>query len=149
MSLKGKKILVTGCAGFIGAALVMKLLDSSAHVIGIDNINNYYSRNLKLARLDEIQKRKKTSHGVWEFYQISLEDIDSLKLIYSKHEFEIVVNLAAQEGVRYSLENPSAYISSNLVGFANILELCKYKNIKNFIFASSSSVYGNNKQIPF
>ena len=149
MSLEGKKILVTGCAGFIGAALAKKLLGSNAHVIGIDNINNYYSKELKLARLEEIKKKENQSLGRWDFFQVSLEDLESLKLISLKYDFDLIVHLAAQAGVRYSLENPSSYINSNLVGFGNILELCKEKTIKNFIFASSSSVYGENKEIPF
>ncbi len=149
MSLEGKEILVTGCAGFIGAALVSKLLDSNANVIGIDNINSYYSKELKLARLEEIKKKEKQSQGRWDFFQVSLEDSESLQLISSNHNFDIVVHLAAQAGVRYSLSNPDAYVSSNLVGFGNILELCRYSNIENFIYASSSSVYGGNKSLPF
>ena len=149
MSLEGKKILVTGCAGFIGAALVCKLLESNANVIGIDNINDYYSIDLKLARLKEIKKKKDQSKGSWLFFKLTLEDKKSFKKIYFEHDFDVVVHLAAQAGVRYSLINPESYINSNLVGFGNILEMCKEKSIKNFIFASSSSVYGNDKRLPF
>ena len=149
MSLEGKEILVTGCAGFIGAALVKKLLESNANVIGIDNINNYYSKELKFSRLNEIKNQEKKSKGRWDFFQISLEDSDSLRSSLLKYDFEIVVHLAAQAGVRYSLLNPESYINSNLVGFGNILEICREKSIRNFIFASSSSVYGNNKKLPF
>lgn len=149
MSLEGKEILITGCAGFIGAALVKKLLLSNINVVGIDNINNYYSKDLKLSRLNEIKKQEKKSKGKWDFYEISLEDSNSLKDICQIHHFEIVVHLAAQAGVRYSLTNPDSYINSNLVGFGNILEICKEIKVKNFIFASSSSVYGNQKIFPF
>ena len=149
MSLEGKEILVTGCAGFIGAALVIKLLDANAHVIGIDNINDYYSKNLKLSRLNEIKKMAEKSKGKWNFFEVSLEDKESLKVICLHNQFDMVVHLAAQAGVRYSLINPSAYVNSNLVSFGNILEICREQRIKNFIFASSSSVYGNNKKLPF
>tara|TARA_A100001035_G_scaffold171511_1_gene136090 strand:- start:82 stop:1104 length:1023 start_codon:yes stop_codon:yes gene_type:complete len=149
MIIKDKEILVTGCAGFIGAALVKKLLQLNAYVIGIDNINDYYSKDLKLSRLNEIKKQKNKSKGKWIFYDISLEDSKSLNLIHQKHDFEIVVHLAAQAGVRYSLINPKSYINANLVAFGNILEICKEKSIKNFVFASSSSVYGNHEIYPF
>ena len=149
MSLEGKKILVTGCAGFIGAALVCELLNSNADVIGIDNINSYYSRHLKLARLEQIKKKQDRCKGSWEFFKISLEDKKSFKKFYFEHDFDVVVHLAAQAGVRYSLINPESYINSNLVAFGNVLEMCKEKSIKNFIFASSSSVYGNDKRLPF
>ena len=149
MTLEGKDILVTGCAGFIGAALVKKLLGSNANIIGIDNINSYYSEELKLARLEDIKKKKDKSKGSWDFFKISLEDNDSFRKVYLKHDFDIVVHLAAQAGVRYSLINPESYINSNLVGFGNVLEMCREKSIKNFIFASSSSVYGGNKVLPF
>ena len=148
MSLEGKKILVTGSAGFIGAALASKLLDANANVIGIDNINSYYSKQLKIARLDEIKKKENKSKGSWDFFKLSLEDKESFKKIYLNHAFDIVIHLAAQAGVRYSLINPDSYINSNLVGFGNVLEMCREKSIKNFIFASSSSVYGNDKRLP-
>ena len=149
MSLEGKEILVTGCAGFIGAALVKRLLQLDANVVGIDNINNYYSKDLKFSRIDEIKKQEKKNKGKWKFYKISLENLNSLRSTCLKHDFEIVVHLAAQAGVRYSLVNPSSYLNSNLVGFGNILEICREKSIRNFIFASSSSVYGNQKIFPF
>ena len=149
MSLKNKKVLVTGAAGFIGAALVNELFREKANVIGIDNLNNYYSKDLKISRLSRIEKNKQNSRSNWNFYKTSLEDLVSLKEICSKNDLDIIVHLAAQAGVRYSLENPKAYIDSNLVGFGNILEICRIKKIQNFIFASSSSVYGMNKKIPF
>ncbi len=149
MLLENKEILVTGCAGFIGAALVKKLLNFNVNVTGIDNLNTYYSKNLKLARLEQIKKNRKFTKGNFNFFQFSLEDWESLRKICFEIDFDIVIHLAAQAGVRYSLKNPESYINSNLVAFGNILDLCKNQDIKNFIFASSSSVYGNNKQIPF
>ena len=130
MSLEGKQILVTGTAGFIGAALGCRLLDSNANVIGIDNINSYYSEELKLARLDEINKKAKNSLGKFDFFQVSLEDKESFKKIYLNYDFDIVIHLAAQAGVRYSLINPDTYINSNLVGFGNVLEMCREKVLR-------------------
>ncbi len=149
MSLEGKTILVTGAAGFIGSALVNKLLDSNAKIVGIDNINNYYSQDLKRARVLEIRKKVVELQGTFNLYESSIEISKNIESISSKYKFDIVVHLAAQAGVRYSLDNPDSYINSNLVGFGNILELCKNQCTKNFIYASSSSVYGGNKKLPF
>ena len=142
-------ILVTGSAGFIGAALVKRLLTEGLNVIGIDNFNEYYDVNLKIARNKSINKTSSKSSGKWKLYQCSLEDKKKINDIFSNEKPEIVVNLAAQAGVRYSIKNPDAYISSNIVGFSNILEECRNNEIRNFIYASSSSVYGGNKKLPF
>ena len=144
-----KKILVTGAAGFIGAALVIRLIENGEDVIGLDDLNSYYDPKLKESRLKEIQKISDQSSGKWKFYKSSLENEFVLKDIFNIHCPKIIINLAAQAGVRYSIENPSAYIQSNLVGFLNLLEQCRHNSIENLIFASSSSVYGGNKKLPF
>ena len=144
-----KNILVTGAAGFIGAALVKRLLKEGQNVIGLDNLNSYYDPSLKRSRLEDIHSISETSYGKWSFYETSLEDQSTLKNIFIEHSPKIVINLAAQAGVRYSLENPSSYIQSNLVGFLNLLENCRLCSVENLIFASSSSVYGGNKKFPF
>ena len=138
------KILITGTAGFIGNALAQKLLDRGDEVIGIDNINNYYDVNLKLARLDKIK-----DHNNFTEVKISIEDRDAIAETFKKHQPQRVVNLAAQAGVRYSLVNPHAYIDSNIVGFTNILEGCRHNNVEHLVYASSSSVYGANTKMPF
>ncbi|MBH11170.1 MAG: capsular biosynthesis protein CpsI [Candidatus Marinimicrobia bacterium] len=138
------KILVTGSAGFIGSALVIRLLELGHNVHGIDNHNEYYDPKLKERRLERFINNTNYKH-----HRISIEDNDSLKLVFKDLSPKIVINLAAQAGVRYSLENPSEYIKSNLVGFANILENSKNFEVDHFIYASSSSVYGGNKKIPF
>ncbi len=142
-------IIVTGAAGFIGAALVKRLLASSVDVIGIDNLNSYYSINLKQDRLKEIDKFANYSDSDWNFYNKSINNKTELGKIFEEHNPEVVVNLAAQAGVRYSITNPEEYIESNLVGFANILEACRNFKIKHLVYASSSSVYGGNKNLPF
>lgn len=139
-----KRILVTGAAGFIGAALSKKLLERGDEVIGLDNLNEYYDVNLKHARLAEIEDFDK-----FAFTKVDIADEKSLKEVFEKHQFDVVVNLAAQAGVRYSIENPQAYIQSNLVGFANILEACRHNKVANLVYASSSSVYGANREYPF
>ena len=144
-----KKILVTGVAGFIGAALAIRLLKNGENIIGVDDLNSYYDINLKESRLKEIKVVSEKSTGKWQFYKSSLENEASLKDIFNTHSPQIVVNLAAQAGVRYSLENPSAYVKSNLVGFLNLLEQCRNHSVDNLVFASSSSVYGGNKNLPF
>jgi UDP-glucuronate 4-epimerase len=138
------KVLVTGAAGFIGAALSKKLLERGDEVIGLDNINDYYDINLKQARLATIESADK-----FTFIKADIADEQALKGIFKDHSFDVVVNLAAQAGVRYSIENPQAYIQSNLVGFANVLEACRHNKVANLIYASSSSVYGANKEYPF
>ncbi|WP_413677311.1 NAD-dependent epimerase/dehydratase family protein [Prochlorococcus sp. MIT 0916] len=141
-------IFVTGAAGFIGAALVKALLTLGFKVIGIDNLNDYYSTSLKRSRLTEIEKVSR-ENGEWFFYEITIEDKKVLLDLINRYEPQIFVHLAAQAGVRYSITNPSAYIQSNLVGFANVLEGCRKNKITHLIYASSSSVYGGNKNLPF
>jgi UDP-glucuronate 4-epimerase len=153
------KILVTGAAGFIGFHLAEFLLNRGIEVIGLDNINNYYDTNLKFSRLKslgiEIQSIKwnilfeSKIHSNFRFVRMDIGDKDSLSNLFRCSDFDYVIHLAAQAGVRYSIDNPSAYIQSNLVGFANIIELSKLFGIKHFIYASSSSVYGLNKKTPF
>ena len=141
------KILITGVAGFIGAALAKKLIENDNNIVGIDNLNSYYDINLKKDRLNSIHN-KKNRKGVFTFIEADISN-NELNDIFAKYNFDIVINLAAQAGVRYSLENPKVYVESNLVGFVNLLELCRKFNIKNFIYASSSSVYGDNNLFPF
>ncbi len=152
------KILVTGTAGFIGFHLANRLLKDGDKVVGIDSINDYYDVNLKYSRLkkagidtDEIEWNKgvKSTSENYTFYRMQLEDKDALNKLFEEHQFDGVVNLAAQAGVRYSLENPDAYIQSNIVGFTNILECCRHHKVKHLVYASSSSVYGLNDENPF
>ncbi len=138
------KILVTGTAGFIGSALALRLLERGNEVIGIDNVNDYYDVNLKLARLE----RLKACNGFTEV-RASLEDNGAISEAFRRHQPQRVVNLAAQAGVRYSLINPRSYIDSNLVGFTNILEGCRHYKVEHLVYASSSSVYGANTRMPF
>jgi len=142
-------ILITGAAGFIGAALCIKLLEKGEDVIGIDNLNNYYDHLLKQKRLANILAASSTFEGNWEFHKFSIENYSELNKIFQKKRPKVVVNLAAQAGVRYSIENPMAYIQSNLVGFGNLLEICRNFEIDNLIYASSSSVYGGNRNLPY
>ena len=144
-----KNILVTGSAGFIGSALAIRLLEKGNNVIGFDNLNSYYDPKLKNERLNRIQLASESNLGKWIFYKSSLENSNILRDVFSKHSPQIVINLAAQAGVRYSIDNPSSYVQSNLVGFLNLLEECRHHSIEHLIFASSSSVYGGNKPIPF
>ena len=146
-----KYILITGAAGFIGAALSKKLLLNRYHVIGIDNLNSYYDVNLKKDRIkDLIHTTEKINCKVnWKFYKCDITDYENLKEIFLKYKPKIVINLAAQAGVRFSLEEPLKYINSNIYGFFNVLELCKEFDIKHLIYASSSSVYGGNEYLPF
>ncbi len=138
------RVLVTGSAGFIGMHLAERLLDEGHEVVGVDNFNNYYSVSLKDARHDRLLGRNGYT-GV----KCDLCDLETLKNIFMKGSFDVVCNLAAQAGVRYSLTNPSAYISSNLEGFGNILECCRNFKVRRLVYASSSSVYGGNKKQPF
>jgi UDP-glucuronate 4-epimerase len=139
-----KKILVTGAAGFIGFHLSKRLLERGEMVVGIDNLNNYYDVRLKIARLSQLEV-----HPNFCFFKLDLADRAGLAELFAREQFHRVVNLAAQAGVRYSIDNPHAYVDSNLVGFLNILEGCRYHQVEHLVFASSSSVYGLNTQMPF
>ena len=143
-----KKIIVTGAAGFIGFHLTRKLLESGASVLGIDNVNDYYDTSLKEKRL-EILKNLSLKKNSWEFIKTDLINKESIFDVFNSYKPEVVVNLAAQAGVRYSLKHPSKYIYSNIVGFSNILEACKISKVRNLLYASSSSVYGGNTKVPF
>ena len=154
------KILVTGAAGFIGYHLVKSLVEANYEVIGLDNINDYYSTNLKFDRLKELGINKDSAKDFlslsnsqlfqnFKFVRMNLEDRENLPKLFKDEKFDVVCNLAAQAGVRRSIENPETYIDSNIVGFLNILECCRNQNIKKLVYASSSSVYGNNEKIPF
>ena len=136
------KILVTGAAGFIGYHLVESLLKDDHEIIGIDNFNSYYDVNLKRARIDNINNKK------FSLFEIDLVDQKNLTSLFKKNNFDVVVNLAAQAGVRYSLTNPEKYIESNIIGFTNILEACRHNEIANLVYASSSSEYGMNFDVP-
>ena len=142
-------ILITGSSGFIGYHLTKRLLKSKINIIGIDNLNSYYDVNLKKARLEDLHKTSKKEKVDFTFFQEDIENHAKIEKIFKKYKPNKVVNLAAQAGVRYSLENPSAYIKANLEGFNNIIELSRQYSIKHLIFASSSSVYGGNKKLPF
>lgn len=154
-----KKILVTGAAGFIGFHLSKTLLKEGYEVVGIDNINDYYDVNLKFNRLKELGVARseaekynhltKSSSSNFKFVRLNLEDRENLPKLFSENHFHIVCNLAAQAGVRYSIENPESYIDSNVVGFLNVLECCRNNKIEHLVYASSSSVYGQNEKIPF
>ena len=148
MTEQSSPILITGAAGFIGGALSKELLMRGEMVIGVDNLNDYYDINLKLGRLEQI-KNISNKNNAWTFYEKSIHDFYAMEFIFKKHKPKIVINLAAQAGVRFSLEKPKTYIDSNLTGFFNILELSKNFNIKNLIYASSSSVYGGNRNLPY
>ncbi len=149
MITKKNKFLITGAAGFIGAALVRRMLKEGIHVIGIDNLNSYYDVNLKKQRLKLIDEENLSYKSSWKFYKADITDTQELNKIFAQNLPDVVINLAAQAGVRYSIENPLSYVSSNLVGFSNILEFCRKYTIKNLIYASSSSVYGWNSKLPF
>ncbi len=159
--MNSKKILVTGAAGFIGYHLCEALIKQGHHVIGLDNINDYYDVNLKYSRLQELGITKdaatvfaeisqSTLHGSnMQFIRLNLEDREALPKLFKTFNFDMVCNLAAQGGVRYSIENPEAYIDSNVTGFLNILECCRHHRVKRLVYASSSSVYGNSDDTPF
>lgn len=144
MEIKYKKAMITGAAGFIGFHLCKRLLDDGYSIVGIDNMNPYYEVSLKESRLKLLKDYKGFS-----FIQADLSNKNQINEVFDKNEFDVVVNLAAQAGVRYSIENPDAYVDSNLVGFMNILENCRHSKIKHLVFASSSSVYGANTTMPF
>jgi len=137
-------VLITGAAGFIGFHVAKRLLESSAYVVGYDNVNDYYSVALKKARLTELRKMERFS-----IIQADLADKPALEDIFKQYKPTVVINLAAQAGVRYSLENPDAYVQANLVGFMNILECCRHYSVEHLLYASSSSVYGSNEKLPF
>ena len=147
VNLEGKTVLVTGAAGFIGSNLVKRLFKdiNNIKVIGIDSITDYYDVNIKYERLKEIE----VLGCDWQFYQTSIADRTSLENIFTENKISVVVNLAAQAGVRYSITNPDAYIESNLIGFYNILEACRHHEVEHLVYASSSSVYGSNKKAPY
>lgn len=158
------KILVTGTAGFIGSHLAIKLLERGDEVVGLDNINDYYDQNVKYGRLqrtgiiDSLEDGKNISYGKllvsktnskYKFIKLNLEDKEAIMKLFEQEKFDAVCNLAAQAGVRYSLTNPDAYMDSNIIGFMNILESCRHNGVKNLSYASSSSVYGLNEELPF
>lgn len=156
ISLKGKKVLVTGAAGFIGANLVLRLLQDNevSRVVGIDNLNDYYDPAIKDWRLSEIRAAAEQDESRWKFVRGDIADAQTVKALFDEEKPELVVNLAAQAGVRYSITNPDAYIQSNLIGFYNILEACRHsydsgEGVQHLVYASSSSVYGTNRKVPF
>lgn len=158
IDLNGKCILITGSAGFIGANLVRELLRSSdsLELVGVDNLNDYYDVSLKEQRLAEIEQNASENSGSrYRFVRGDIADKEFIGQLFAQHQFDIVVNLAAQAGVRYSITNPDAYINSNVIGFFNILEACRHsydegaKGVEHLVYASSSSVYGNNEKIPY
>lgn len=148
VNLSGKTVLVTGAAGFIGANLVQRLLDAhpSATVVGLDNLNDYYDVSLKSFRLSQIEK---TARGNWIFVKGDLADSALMESLFRQYRFDVVVNLAAQAGVRYSIDHPDAYMTSNVIGFYNILECCRRYPVEHLVYASSSSVYGSNAKVPY
>ena len=143
------KIIITGSAGFIGYHLSKKLLEKNISVVGIDNINSYYDTRLKEARLLQLKNITLKKDIKFDFYKENINNKSVIEEIFKKTEPEIVINLAAQAGVRYSIDDPSAYVQTNLVGFSNIIECCRNYPVKHFIYASSSSVYGGNTKMPF
>ena len=152
VELNNKTVLVTGAAGFIGANLVLELLRTvePITVIGLDNVNDYYDVSIKEYRLTEIEKEaEKHPASKWEFVKGNLGDKALVDSLFQKHAFAVVVNLAAQAGVRYSITNPDVYIESNIIGFYNILEACRNYPVEHLVYASSSSVYGSNKKVPY
>ena len=151
VTLSGKTILVTGAAGFIGSNLVKRLLKEidQVSVVGIDSVTDYYDVNIKYARLEEIESVARESGNKWSFVKASIADKGVIEALFDSHKFAVVVNLAAQAGVRYSITNPDSYIESNLIGFYNILEACRHHEVEHLVYASSSSVYGSNKKVPY
>lgn len=151
IDLTGKKILVTGAAGFIGANLVKALIENNKPelIIGLDNLNDYYDVSIKEFRLEEIQKATENSECRWRFIKGNIAKKETIERIFSEFKPEIVVNLAAQAGVRYSITNPDVYIESNIIGFYNVLEACRNNPVEHLVYASSSSVYGSNKKVPY
>ena len=147
-----KNIFVTGAAGFIGANLVKRLLKelNGATIVGLDNLNDYYDPSLKEYRLNELEKLHSSNPcNTWTFVKGSIADKELVNKLFDEYKFDVIVNLAAQAGVRYSIENPDVYIESNIIGFYNILEACRHHPVEHLVYASSSSVYGGNKKVPF
>lgn len=162
IDLNGKTVLVTGAAGFIGSNLVKRLLNeySQLHVIGVDSITDYYDVNIKYERLKEIENiidvnsrpisdHSRSPKNIWTFIKGNIADKPLIDKVFTDNNIDVVVNLAAQAGVRYSITNPDAYIESNLIGFYNILEACRHHEVSHLVYASSSSVYGSNKKVPY
>lgn len=152
IDLKNKTVFVTGAAGFIGSNLVLKLLDtvSPVTIVGMDNLNDYYDVSIKNWRLDQIQaSAAKHPSSAWTFVKGDIADRAAVDRVFAEWKPDVVVNLAAQAGVRYSITNPDAYIQSNLIGFYNILEACRHNPVAHLVYASSSSVYGTNKKVPY
>ena len=150
--LQNKTIFVTGAAGFIGSNLVLKLLEtqSPVNIVGIDNLNDYYDVSIKNWRLEQIQAAAaRHPESRWQFVKGDIADQEAIDGIFAEYRPQVVVNLAAQAGVRYSITNPDAYIQSNLIGFYNILEACRHNPVEHLVYASSSSVYGSNKKVPY
>ena len=152
VNLNNKTILVTGAAGFIGCNLVLELLRSyeNVHIVGIDNMNDYYDVSIKEYRLSKIEEAVSQKEDCeWDFVRGNIADKTLIDTIFSEYKPTVVVNLAAQAGVRYSITNPDVYIEANLIGFYNILEACRHNNVHKLVFASSSSVYGMNEKVPY
>ena len=152
IDLKSKTVFVTGAAGFIGSNLVLKLLEtqSPVNIVGIDNLNDYYDVSIKNWRLEQIEAAAaRHPESRWHFVKGDIADREAVDGIFAEYHPQVVVNLAAQAGVRYSITNPDAYIQSNLIGFYNILEACRYYPVEHLVYASSSSVYGSNKKVPY
>ena len=151
VNLNGARILVTGAAGFIGANLAKRLLRETegSVIVGLDSVNDYYDVSIKEYRLGEIAAAAGESRSEWSFIRGNIADRALVDGLFAQHKFDVVVNLAAQAGVRYSIENPDVYIESNIIGFYNILEACRHNPVKHLVYASSSSVYGSNKKVPY
>ena len=152
ITLQNKTVFVTGAAGFIGSNLVLKLLEtqSPVNIVGIDNLNDYYDVSIKNWRLEQIQAvAARHPESQWHFVKGDIADREAVDSIFAEYHPQVVVNLAAQAGVRYSITNPDAYIQSNLIGFYNILEACRHNPVEHLVYASSSSVYGSNKKVPY
>ncbi|MBQ8320972.1 MAG: GDP-mannose 4,6-dehydratase [Clostridia bacterium] len=152
IDLRNKTVLITGAAGFIGSNLVMELIRTieKIHIVGIDNMNDYYDVSIKEYRLAEIERvADKVVQSTWTFIKGNIADKELINRLFEENKFDVVVNLAAQAGVRYSITNPDVYIESNIIGFYNILEACRNYPVDHLVYASSSSVYGSNKKIPY
>ncbi|MGB7565200.1 MAG: GDP-mannose 4,6-dehydratase, partial [Prochlorococcaceae cyanobacterium] len=147
--MSARPVLVTGVAGFIGAAVAERLLQRGQAVFGLDNLNDYYDPALKMARLERLQALPEAASGRFRFSQLNLEDGVAMAALFDAEHPDLVVHLAAQAGVRHSIDNPALYIQSNLVGFGHLLEGCRHQGVRHLVYASSSSVYGGNRRMPF